>query len=243
MDRPKYVHRPNRQPHFFSLLSFILGPTLAFAGLVVFSATPAAAAVPPCAGTGGAMQIVAHTDDDLLFLSPDFMRDIQAKRCVQTVFTTAGEAGEGASYWRSLEAGIRASYSKMAGVSDSWTTSDAGVPNRPLTMQTLNGAPNISVVFMRLPDGFPNGDGSAAYNDQSILKLWDGRLSSIRPVDNAATFTKSQFQTALNRLVPALMSNWTTAHDQADTVHLHGSLERCSAYEPSPVRLACGLPT
>lgn len=144
---------------------------------------------------------MAHTDDDLLFLSPDFMRDIQAKRCVQTVFTTAGEAGEGASYWKSLEAGIRASYAKMAGVADSWTTSDAGVPNRPLTMQTLNGAPNVSVVFMRLPDGFPNGLGSDAYGGQSILKLWDGRLSSIRPVDNAATFTKAQFQAALNRLV------------------------------------------
>nr|WP_309926995.1 chitobiase/beta-hexosaminidase C-terminal domain-containing protein [Arthrobacter sp. 1088] len=201
VDRPKYVRRPNRQPRLFSFLGLMLAPALAFAGLVAFSIAPASAAVPPCAGTGGAMQIVAHTDDDLLFLSPDFMRDIQAKRCVQTVFTTAGEAGEGAVYWKSLEAGIRASYSKMAGVSDSWTTSDAGVPNRPLTMQTLNGAPNISVVFMRLPDGFPNGDGSAAYNDQSILKLWDGRLSSIRPVDNAATFTKSQFQTALNRLV------------------------------------------
>lgn len=193
----------NPKPRSFArrLLSLFLAPTLTFGGLVLAAAPPAAAAVPPCAGTGGAMQIVAHTDDDLIFLSPDFMRDIQAKRCVQTVFTTAGEAGEGASYWRGLEAGIRASYAKMAGVTDSWTTSDAGVPNRPLTMQTLNGAPNISVVFMRLPDGFPNGDGSAAYNDQSILKLWDGRLSAIRPVDNAATFTKTQFQNALNRLV------------------------------------------
>ncbi|MFJ6538022.1 chitobiase/beta-hexosaminidase C-terminal domain-containing protein [Paenarthrobacter sp. NPDC091711] len=211
MDRPKYVRRhtfrDSRSP-LSSTLSFskrilgiFLGSVLAASGLVVSSAVPAVAAVPPCAGTGGAMQIVAHTDDDLLFLSPDFMRDIQAKRCVQTVFTTAGEAGEGASYWRGLEAGIRASYSKMAGVADSWTTSDAGVPNRPLTLQTLNGAPNISVVFMRLPDGFPNGAGSTAYNGQSILKLWDGRLSSIRPVDNAATFSKAQFQTALNRLV------------------------------------------
>ncbi|WP_258141793.1 MULTISPECIES: chitobiase/beta-hexosaminidase C-terminal domain-containing protein [unclassified Arthrobacter] len=211
MDRPKYVRRhtlrDSRSPLSSSpsfskrILGILLGCVLAASGLVISSAVPAVAAVPPCAGTGGAMQIVAHTDDDLLFLSPDFMRDIQAKRCVQTVFTTAGEAGEGASYWKGLEAGIRASYSKMAGVADSWTTSDAGVPNRPLTLQTLNGAPNISVVFMRLPDGFPNGAGSTAYNGQSILKLWDGRLSSIRPVDNAATFTKSQFQTALNRLV------------------------------------------
>lgn len=182
-------------------MAWLLALSMTITGLMLGFTAPASAAVPPCAGTGGAMQIVAHTDDDLIFLSPDFMRDIQAKRCVQTVYTTAGEAGEGPAYWKSLEAGIRASYAKMAGVADSWTTSDAGVPNRPLTMQTLNGAPNVSVVFMRLPDGFPNGLGSAAYNSQSILKLWDGRLSSIRPVDNAATFTKTQFQTALNRLV------------------------------------------
>ncbi|MCT9868568.1 chitobiase/beta-hexosaminidase C-terminal domain-containing protein [Paenarthrobacter aurescens] len=205
VDRPKYVSRPFRQNNRRSLSKRLLGlfvaPALVWGGFVLGSASPAAAADPPCAGTGGAMQIVAHTDDDLLFLSPDFMRDIQAKRCVQTVFATAGEAGEGATYWRSLESGIQASYAKMAGVSNSWTTSDAGVPGRPLTMRTLNGAPNVSVVYMRLPDGFPNGLGSAAYNSQSILKLWDGRLSSIRPVDNAATFTKTQFQNALNRLV------------------------------------------
>ncbi|WP_405474817.1 chitobiase/beta-hexosaminidase C-terminal domain-containing protein [Paenarthrobacter ilicis] len=207
MDRPNSAtrrHLPYLSPARGlrrRVVGMFLGITVAAGGLIATTALPAAAAVPPCPGTGGAMQVVAHTDDDLLFLSPDFMRDIQAKRCVQTVFTTAGEAGEGASYWRGLEAGIRASYAKMAGVADSWTTSDAGVPNRPLTKQTLNGAPNVSVVFMRLPDGFPDGDGSAAYNAQSILKLWDGRLSSIRPVDNAATFTKSQFQTALNRLV------------------------------------------
>ncbi|MDR6637319.1 chitobiase/beta-hexosaminidase C-terminal domain-containing protein [Paenarthrobacter nitroguajacolicus] len=182
-------------------MAWLLALSMTITGLTLGFTASASAAVPPCAGTGGAMQIVAHTDDDLIFISPDFMRDIQAKRCVQTVYTTAGEAGEGPAYWKSLEAGIRASYAKMAGVADSWTTSDAGVPNRPLTMQTLNGAPNVSVVFMRLPDGFPNGLGSAAYNSQSILKLWDGRLSSIRPVDNAAAFTKTQFQTALNRLV------------------------------------------
>ncbi|MDI2036749.1 hypothetical protein PJL15_03887 [Paenarthrobacter nitroguajacolicus] len=203
MDRPKYVRRHHQSPRtpFKRLLGILLGFSLALTSLALGPLSPASAVVPPCPGTGGAMQIVAHTDDDLIFLSPDFMRDIQAGRCVQTVFTTAGEAGEGATYWKSLESGIQASYAKMAGVANSWTTSDAGVPGRPLTMRTLNGAPNVSVVFMRLPDGFPNGKGSAAYNNQSILKLWDGRLSSIRPVDNAATFTKPQFQTALNRLV------------------------------------------
>lgn len=230
VDRPKYASRPllqiSRPSLTKRLLGLLLGPALVVGGFALTTAAPAAAAEPPCAGTGGAMQIVAHTDDDLLFLSPDFMRDIQAKRCVQTVFATAGEAGEGATYWRSLESGIQASYAKMAGVSNSWTTSDAGVPGRPLTLRTLNGAPNISVVYMRLPDGFPNGLGSAAYNSQSILKLWDGRLSSIRPVDNAATFTKSQFQSALNRLVANFQpttfrtqdwtGNFTSPYDHSD---------------------------
>ncbi|MCF3139020.1 chitobiase/beta-hexosaminidase C-terminal domain-containing protein [Paenarthrobacter sp. AR 02] len=162
---------------------------------------PASAAVPPCPGTGGAMQIVAHTDDDLIFISPDFMRDIQAKRCVQTVYTTAGEAGEGPAYWNSLEDGIRATYAMMAGVANSWTTSDAGVPGRAISVYTLRDAPTISVVYLRLPDGFPNGKGSSRYGGQSILKLWDGRLSSIRPVDGSATYTKEQFQTTLNTLV------------------------------------------
>ncbi|KIA73798.1 FG-GAP repeat domain-containing protein [Arthrobacter sp. MWB30] len=207
MDRPKYARRHTHSTLFSTrslfrkILVFLLGSSVAFSALTVGMAAPATAAVPPCPGTGGAMQIVAHTDDDLIFISPDFMRDIQSKRCVQTVYATAGEAGEGAAYWNSLEAGIRASYAKMAGVADAWTTSDAGVPGRPLTLQTLNAAPNVSVVFMRLPDGFPDGRGSSRYNGQSILKLWDGRLSSIRPVDGAAAFTKAQFQTTLNQLV------------------------------------------
>ncbi|WP_284974197.1 chitobiase/beta-hexosaminidase C-terminal domain-containing protein [Arthrobacter sp. efr-133-TYG-104] len=201
-------------------LGFLSGLSLGLTTLVFGFAPAVVAASPSCSGAGGAMQIVAHTDDDLIFLSPDFMRDIQAKRCLETVYTTAGEAGEGPSYWHSLEAGIRASYAKMAGVADSWTIGDAGLPNRALTKETLNAAPNISVIFMRLPDGFPNGDGSAAYNDQSILKLWDGRLSAIRPVDNSATFTKTQFQNTLNRLVADFQpttfrtQDWTGTYKQ-----------------------------
>lgn len=172
------------------------------------------------------MQIVAHTDDELIFISPDFMRDIQAKRCLQTVFITAGEAGEGQAYWSSLENGIRSTYAKMAGVANAWTASDAGVPGRPLTVHTLNAAPNISVVYMRLPDGYPNGGGTSRYNGQSILKLWDGRISSIRPVDGSATYTKAQLQSTLNRLIANFQpitfrtqdwtGNFTTPYDHSD---------------------------
>src|SRR6266568_9517618 len=38
---------------------------------------------------GVSMNIVAHEDDDILFLSPRLLHDIDAGRCVRTVFITA----------------------------------------------------------------------------------------------------------------------------------------------------------
>src|SRR5215475_11483965 len=52
----------------------------------------AAVAEPEC--NGRSMNIVAHEDDDLLFLSPDLIHDIQSGRCVRTIFVTAGDAGD-----------------------------------------------------------------------------------------------------------------------------------------------------
>ncbi|MGZ6800850.1 MAG: DUF7402 domain-containing protein, partial [Mycobacteriaceae bacterium] len=174
-------------------------PSTAEAAQSTALSEPAPSSSPGCAG--GALSIVGHTDDDLLFLSPDLLHDIQAKRCVRVVFTTAGEAGEGKSYWSSLESGSRAAYAQMAGVANSWTVSDAGVSGRSIVMQTLVGAPNVSLVFMRLPDGFPDGSGSSRYGFQSILKLWNGSLSSITPVDGSAPYTSNQFLAAVTELM------------------------------------------
>ncbi len=191
-----------------ALVALVLG-----AGLVGGVTSPAAAAT-TCSGT--VMYVIAHTDDDLLFVSPDLLHDLQAGRCVRAVFTTAGEAGEGQAYWSSLERGIRATYASMAGVSNSWTLSDAGVTGRSLPLYTLAGAP-VSMVFLRLPDGFPDGSGSSAYNNQSILKLWNG-TQTVRPVDGSATYTKTQFQATMNELVrdfqPTTIrtTDWTTSY-------------------------------
>ena len=57
---------------------------------------------------GGAIQIIAHQDDDLLFQSPDLLRDVDAGRCVRSVFVTAGDSGYGNDYWQSREEGAEA---------------------------------------------------------------------------------------------------------------------------------------
>ncbi|WP_208712298.1 chitobiase/beta-hexosaminidase C-terminal domain-containing protein [Sinomonas sp. R1AF57] len=172
----------------------VLAAVLGAAALVGLQAPAPARSATACAN--GDMNIVAHTDDDLLFLSPDFMRDLEVDRCSLTVFTTAGEAGEGASYWQSLEAGIQATYAQMAGKANSWVDIDDGIANRDIARWQLSGS-NIQVMFLRIPDGFPDGSGSDTYNYQSILKLWNGTLSSVTPVDGRAAYTKSQLASIL----------------------------------------------
>ncbi|HUX69868.1 MAG TPA: PIG-L family deacetylase [Cellulomonadaceae bacterium] len=150
---------------------------------------------------GGAMQVVAHEDDDLIFQNPDILHDIDAGRCVRTVFVTAGDAAQGEIYWKSRENGSRAAYAHMAGVANTWTTTDAGVPGRAVRLQTLIGAPNVSLVFMRLPDGDRTGSGLVVHDRESLMRLWQGAIGSIGAVDGSARYTESGLRSTLAALM------------------------------------------
>ena len=163
--------------------------------------TRSSAAFAASSFAGGALQIVAHEDDDLLFQSPDLLHDVQAGRRVRTVFVTTGDAAKGRGYWSSRERGSLAAYAQMAGVADAWTVSDAGVSAAPLRMLTLTGAPQISLVFMRLPDGNRRGTGMARYGNESLMKLWNGSIASIRAVDGSARYTASALRNTFTELM------------------------------------------
>ena len=150
---------------------------------------------------GGAMQVVAHEDDDLLFLSPDLLHDVQAGRCVRTVVVTAGDAAQGTAYWHGREAGSRAAYARMAGVPDVWTTTDAGVPGHPVPLLTLTADPRVSLEFLRLPDGNRRGTGMAVHDHESLMRLWQGLIPSITAVDGSSTYTADTLTTTLTTLV------------------------------------------
>jgi hypothetical protein len=72
-----------------SLLGAFVGLSVIGAS-VVFNLPPAVAAV-TC--TQRSLDVVAHEDDDLLFMNPDIQHDIRAGVCVTTVFLTAGDDG------------------------------------------------------------------------------------------------------------------------------------------------------
>jgi LmbE family N-acetylglucosaminyl deacetylase len=201
-DRPRRLARPVR----LWAVAVVAVAAAATSFGVFAQAAPAAFSCPG----GATLNIVAHADDDLLFLSPDLLHGIQSSRCVQTVFVTAGDSNEGMFRASMRESGIKAAYAQMAGVANTWTTGDAGVAGHPMPLLTLVGKPAVSVVFMRLPNAFSDGSGAPSHNFETLEKLWEGTIAQIGAIDGTSTYTKATLTATLTALMSAL---------QPDTIH------------------------
>ena len=105
----------------------------------------------------------------------------------------------------------------MAGVANSWTQTDAGVPGHPMPIYTLTGQPTVSVVFMHLPDGNVDGSGFASTNYQSLQKLWTGTISTIDAVDGSSSYTKSSLISTLTSLMSGFQPGSIRTQDYVGT--------------------------
>lgn len=164
------------------------------------------------------MNIVAHQDDDLLFLSPDLLHDVQSDACVRTVYLTAGDSGYGKLYWLSRQLGSEAAYSKMLGIKNAtWDQRTIAIaPHEYLTIASVRGNPRISLIFFNLPDGGLQGSGFASSGHQSLSSLHDGTITHIKSVDGSSNYTSGQLVSALVALMNAYGPS--TIHTQANVV-------------------------
>ena len=184
------------------------GDFAALTGAATFAATPSCP-------LGATMNIVAHEDDDLLFLSPDLLHDVQAGRCVRTVFVTAGAFSGDTDYGAQREAGSQAAYALMAGVANSWTTTDAGISGHPTPLLTLAAKPTVSVVYMHLPQSLFVDPGGPT--DPLLMNLWNGTIASLRTYDGSSTYTKAQLVSALTSLMTAFQPDTVRTQDYVGT--------------------------
>lgn len=145
---------------------------------------------------GRSMNVVAHQDDDLLFINPVVSDDLAAGRCVVTVFLTAGDAGRGRSYWLGREKGARQAYAAMAGSSKWWREDRLVVGGRSAARFTL-GQERVSLVFLRLPDASTSPGRPA----DGLRKLWRGDLINLRTVDDGDRYTRSALTSTLTELM------------------------------------------
>ncbi|WP_031074593.1 PIG-L family deacetylase [Streptomyces sp. NRRL WC-3742] len=157
------------------LLTSIALTALATPVLARGTATRAAAAASTTAATDSGplvMHVVAHEDDDILFMNPDLSNAIANRTPSVTVFVTAGNAtgdpcastcwdtaGEPLRTWNRQMGAVNA-YSRMAGVGDDdpatdeighWTVEAWTVAGKQVERYVLNDRP-VHLVFLNLHD-------------------------------------------------------------------------------------------
>jgi LmbE family N-acetylglucosaminyl deacetylase len=155
---------------------------------------------------------VAHADDDLAFMNPDVYSLVRAGASLRVVYLTTGDAGLGSAYWHLREEGAKAATAEMAGVTNRWTRSSLGANGRSLVLDTLVGAPRVSIVFMRLPDGNVDGSGWPDAHFQSLMKLWQGTIPTIASADGV-TYTKDQLVATIAALMRAFVPDTVYTQD------------------------------
>jgi LmbE family N-acetylglucosaminyl deacetylase len=148
------------------------------------------------------MQIVAHQDDDLLFMNPDLIHDIRAGHCIRTIYLTAGDAGSSQLYWLGRERGSENAYSTMLGTKQTWIERQIRVAdNQYVTIANPMGNKRISLIFMHLPDGNIKGQGFAASQFQNLAKLESGKIPQIHTVYSGSSYTLPQLTNTLVQLM------------------------------------------
>ena len=195
------------------------------------------------AGASGQLQIVAHEDDDLYFMTPAVPDGIASGAPSWTIFLTAGDAGRTDGHWQRRELGIRAAYAAMAGLPDAWTPLPLVVGSRSLTAFALDGAPQLVVVFLRLPDGNPGGTGYAITGNESLRYLWElGPATLIHSIDGVHQYTRAELVDTLTALIrlrdPEVLriQDMTAYHGSDHSDHYHAGRFAFQAHLESGVR-------
>lgn len=149
------------------------------------------------------MNIIAHQDDDILFMNPDVQQSINAGHCIRSVYLTAGDAGHSTSYWLKRERGAEAAYSQMANIpKTSWNQATVKVSDKAyIVVATPESNPKISLIFLRLPDGGIYGNGFKSTDMQSLASLSSGGISQITTVDKQSVYTDAKLQNTLADII------------------------------------------
>ncbi|MBE9375340.1 PIG-L family deacetylase [Saccharopolyspora sp. HNM0983] len=123
------------------------------------------------------VQVVAHPDDDILFMNPDLAEGLRAGRPNTAIYLTGGESdvAEPARYSAERQEGTRASYAQMAAAPNDWLRSTIPVgEGRVAELNTLRADPEIKLVFLNLPD-----DANTRFGEHALTRLARDRQGSL----------------------------------------------------------------
>ena len=157
---------------------------------------------------GRHLTVVAHPDDDLLFVNPDIQQAIAAGVPCTTVVLTASEyngvPGQRTreQYAADEQQGQRSAYAQFAGVANSWNRQAVTVAGHQVEVAVLAAAPQIALVYLSLPDGLDDD------YDHALQNLWYGPadfstptlVPTGGPVTQVQTYTRGDLLAVLTAL-------------------------------------------
>ncbi|MFM0169974.1 PIG-L family deacetylase [Paraburkholderia sediminicola] len=129
---------------------------IAFLAVLFFTFLPGAAHAADC-GAGTLVTVVAHLDDDLLFVDPAISERLDAGWCITTVHLIGGANGADFAYVQTRERASRLAYARMAGVPDEWLESNVTIAGKLVHQMVLKAKPQVRLLELRLPGGAVRG--------------------------------------------------------------------------------------
>ncbi|MFM0208804.1 PIG-L family deacetylase [Paraburkholderia sediminicola] len=130
--------------------------SIAFLALLFFAFLPGSARASNCSA-GTLVTVVAHLDDDLLFVDPAISERLDAGWCITTVHLIGGANGADFTYVQTRERASRLAYARMAGVPDEWIETNIPIAGKLVHQMVLKAKPQVRLLEFRLPGGAVRG--------------------------------------------------------------------------------------
>lgn len=139
------------------------------------------------------LYVVAHQDDDLLFMQPELLESVQRGTALTTVYITAGSVDLVEAELR--YDGLRSAYGAAAGAND-WRCGWIEIEGH-IAEHCRHAEQPISLVFLGYPDGGKEGE-----QPTSLLRLWEGTIDSASTIAaRPASYQREDLIATLTRII------------------------------------------
>ncbi|PQV52435.1 GlcNAc-PI de-N-acetylase [Paraburkholderia sp. BL21I4N1] len=181
--------------------------------MVWLAALPGIARAAGCSA-GTLVTVVAHLDDDLLFVDPAIAEHLDAGWCVTTVHLIGGANGGNFAYVQTRERASRLAYARMAGVPNDWIESNVTIAGKLVHQMVLKAKPQLHLLELRLPGGGVRG------GRVPLGLLWEQHATlSTYPLNDNGTVRVQYDRDGLSATLQAILAQATLIYTlNPDTV-------------------------
>lgn len=177
--------------------------------LLLGAPAPAHGAVPAIT----TVSFSGHPDDDLLFMNPDIVSDVQAHYRVWIVYMSAGDIPYrdghtygGIGYADMRIQGERAAWARGAHVANNWVFEPMTFAGHTLATNRLVGT-NLRLIFT-----FVHAAGGPEDVCGDLYRMWHDPSFVAHPIDGRAPFTKATLISVVRAILNTAKPNYIRTH-------------------------------